>query len=202
MDLLEIAMLVLGIIVIIISCLKFTSSDNENNITYNNNIIDDKKYLERLSSASEEIISNAEDHLSKLSNEKIMAVDEFSEQILEKINRNHEEVIFLYNMLTSKEKELKEVIKDFNDVQRRAKEFIAKNQTEQEKKSNSPVNAQLSESIGNANINESDDQPISHSNEEILNLYSQGKSVLEISKQLGIGQGEVKLVIDLFKANK
>lgn len=202
MDLLEIAMLVLGIIVIIISCLKFTSSDNENNITYNNNIIDDKKYLERLSSASEEIISNAEDHLSKLSNEKIMAVDEFSEQILEKINRNHEEVIFLYNMLTSKEKELKEVIKDFNDVQRRAKEFIAKNQTEQEKKSNSPVNAQLSESIGNANINESDEQPISHSNEEILNLYSQGKSVLEISKQLGIGQGEVKLVIDLFKANK
>jgi len=36
-------------------------------------------------------------------------------------------------------------------------------------------------------------------NERILSLWEQGKTVLEISKQLGIGQGEAKLVIDLFK---
>lgn len=36
-------------------------------------------------------------------------------------------------------------------------------------------------------------------NEKILKLSEEGKSVLEISKELGLGQGEVKLVIDLFQ---
>ena len=35
-------------------------------------------------------------------------------------------------------------------------------------------------------------------NEEILKLYRQGKNVLEISRELGLGQGEVKLVIGLY----
>jgi len=34
--------------------------------------------------------------------------------------------------------------------------------------------------------------------EEILKMYKQGKSVLEISKALGMGQGEVKLIIGLY----
>ena len=37
---------------------------------------------------------------------------------------------------------------------------------------------------------------------EILKLYKQGKSVIEIAKTLGIGVGEVRLVIDLFKGTK
>ncbi|MFW5632516.1 MAG: DUF6115 domain-containing protein [Acetivibrio ethanolgignens] len=36
-------------------------------------------------------------------------------------------------------------------------------------------------------------------NEQILRLYEAGKSILEISRELGLGQGEVKLVIDLFQ---
>ena len=35
-------------------------------------------------------------------------------------------------------------------------------------------------------------------NEKIKKLHKQGKSVLEISKQLNIGQGEVKLVLALY----
>ena len=35
-------------------------------------------------------------------------------------------------------------------------------------------------------------------NQKIIELYRQNKTVLEISKQLGLGQGEVKLVIDLY----
>jgi hypothetical protein len=35
-------------------------------------------------------------------------------------------------------------------------------------------------------------------NEKIKELHKQGKSVLEISKQLNIGQGEVKLVLALY----
>ena len=37
-------------------------------------------------------------------------------------------------------------------------------------------------------------------NSEIIALYKKGISILEISKMLSIGQGEVKLVVDLYNA--
>lgn len=37
-------------------------------------------------------------------------------------------------------------------------------------------------------------------NDEIIELYKNGRSILEISKMLSIGQGEVKFVIDLHQA--
>ena len=38
-----------------------------------------------------------------------------------------------------------------------------------------------------------------NSNEEILRLHKEGKSNVAIAKELGLGVGEVKLVIDLFE---
>ena len=38
-----------------------------------------------------------------------------------------------------------------------------------------------------------------NSNERILALHKAGKSNMAIAKELGLGIGEVKLVIDLFK---
>ena len=35
-------------------------------------------------------------------------------------------------------------------------------------------------------------------NDEIIALHKSGKSIMEISKLLGMGQGEVKLIIDLY----
>ena len=42
----------------------------------------------------------------------------------------------------------------------------------------------------------------SNNNERILKLNAEGKSVVEIAKELGLGIGEVKLVIDLFRGGK
>ena len=42
------------------------------------------------------------------------------------------------------------------------------------------------------------DSITSQQKEKILQLYKQGKSVLDISKALKIGQGEVKLIIGLY----
>ena len=41
-----------------------------------------------------------------------------------------------------------------------------------------------------------------NNNEKILQLSKEGKSNVEIAKELGLGIGEVKLVIDLFKGGK
>ena len=38
-----------------------------------------------------------------------------------------------------------------------------------------------------------------NSNEAILKLHKEGKSNMAIARELGLGVGEVKLVIDLFK---
>ena len=47
-------------------------------------------------------MEKTERSLERLSNEKIMAVHEYSELVLKEINKNHDEVMFLYDMLNDK----------------------------------------------------------------------------------------------------
>lgn len=67
---------------------------------------------EMLSGEQDETIAVVKEQLERMSNEKIMAVDEFSGQILEKIKSNHQEVVFMYNMLNDKQRELKTVMEN------------------------------------------------------------------------------------------
>ena len=53
-----------------------------------------------------ELVDTSEDELNRICNEKIMAIDEFSKPVLDKIKVNHEEVVFMYNMLMEKKKEI------------------------------------------------------------------------------------------------
>lgn len=208
MNLLEIIMLIIGIVIFAISCKLISRPSYEGNIIDNSHAHDDfvvvkEKQKEDLTLVSDEVITNTEDYLSKLSNEKIMAVSEFSDQILEKINHNHEEVVFLYNMLNHKEKELKEVVKGFDLAEIKTKELLQASTKEPELKKPRRVNVQA-QAINDNNVTSVDDnsfvsQPVSINNAEILKLYAKGKSILDISRQLGIGQGEVKLIIDLYK---
>lgn len=46
--------------------------------------------------------------MEKLSNEKIMAINEYSDTVMEAIHKNHNEVMFLYGMLNDKNKEIKD----------------------------------------------------------------------------------------------
>jgi hypothetical protein len=186
---------------------------------------EDKKQLkikvdELLSDVSEEIIVRTDDALSKLSNEKIMAVSELSDQILEKIKRNHEEVIFLYNMLNDKEKELKSAVKEIDSSKKKVQDIMeskAKGDgvtAVKESKPQTPIKpptqaASIEKAVRAVPVSAASNQDIpatngigDNNNTKILSLYSQGKSVIEISKLLGLGQGEVKLVIDLFKNRK
>lgn len=232
MNSLEIALIIVGIITIIISCIIVDRSgraDNQQSSqTYSimNGITeeDKKKLMEKmselLSDISEEAVIRTDDALSKLSNEKIIAVNEFSEQILEKIKKNHEEVVFLYNMLSDKEKELKAAVKEIDSSKKKVQEIIEtkanadKAQAAKTAKTQ-PPQKQVMQDIPmdkpQKNLNVQMDAPRDitagnnpnfNNNSQILTLYSHGKSIIEISKLLGLGQGEVKLVIDLFKGKK
>ncbi|MBO7375325.1 MAG: hypothetical protein J6U09_05900, partial [Lachnospiraceae bacterium] len=51
-------------------------------------------------------MEKAERGLERISNDKIMAVNEYSDTVLNDINKNHEEAVFLYNMLNDKHDEI------------------------------------------------------------------------------------------------
>ena len=198
MDLLEIVMLIIGVAVIIISSIIVNRKPKEGDNNDDSDVQEKlalirEQYKESLTATSDELITNAEDYLSRLSNEKIMAVSEFSDQILDKINHNHEEVVFLYNMLNNKERELKEF----------AKELDNSKDVTKESKSSKRVNVQAqvidNDGISSVDKDLNQNQSFSINNKEILKLYSEGLSIMDISRQLGIGQGEVKLIIDLYK---
>lgn len=57
-------------------------------------------------------IEKSERSMERVTNEKIMAVNEYSDTVLEEINKNHKEVLFLYDMLNDKHDNLKETISD------------------------------------------------------------------------------------------
>lgn len=193
------------------------------------NIIDDR-------------LDEMEIKIEKMTSEKLMAMGEFSEDIQKRISQNHEEVMFLYNMLNDKEEVLKNTIRDIEAVKASVKKMaivndVARDMSEEQNKSIKSDTKQqtneLSKDISNISTDENVDidsvniieidktgtqaqelvktaesknvkeknerkREISNNNQMILKLYSQGKSNIEIAKQLGLGIGEVRLVIDLF----
>ena len=60
-------------------------------------IVDEK--FDKIMSASERV-------MERTSNEKIMAISEYSDTVLESMNKTHNEIMFLYSMLNDKHKEL------------------------------------------------------------------------------------------------
>lgn len=55
-------------------------------------------------------IEKTERSMERVTNEKIMAVNEYSDTVLEEINKNHKEVLFLYDMLNDKHDNLKDTV--------------------------------------------------------------------------------------------
>ncbi|MDE6364901.1 MAG: helix-turn-helix domain-containing protein [Lachnospiraceae bacterium] len=58
----------------------------------------------------------------RISNEKIMAINEYSETVLADINKSHQEVMFLYDMLNDKHNNLKETVKHVDRTAKEAEE--------------------------------------------------------------------------------
>ena len=57
-------------------------------------------------------VEKAERSLDRLTNEKIMAVSEYADTVLSDIHKNHEEVVFLYDMLNDKQTHLKNTVRE------------------------------------------------------------------------------------------
>ncbi|MCM1193450.1 MAG: DUF6115 domain-containing protein [Acetatifactor muris] len=69
-------------------------------------------------------MEKTERSLERLSNEKIMAVSEYSDTVLTEIHKNHEEAMFLYDMLNSKHDNLKNTVSAVNRTVKEVEEKL------------------------------------------------------------------------------
>ena len=222
----EITFVVVGVLLLLISCFVGNKeSKNGEGYVMPEEIMDYHKreiktYVDQImEEKSEDVIVKTDDYLSKVSNEKIMAVNDFSEQILAKIDANHKEVVFLYDMLNQKEDDIKQTVKQFDKERKQMTEVVedvikltqqiqtaAKTveTTEPEVKQERAVAEpkKLMENDEDGQLEFVETFPIDRQKKEILELHKQGMSVLDISRTLGIGQGEVQLIIGLFSPKK
>lgn len=213
----EIVILVAGILCICISFLMAGKREELSGQSVNSEpaeIWSDKEeemIRNRVSSLLEEkqfeTVEQAKDQMNHLCNDKIMAMDEFSRQILSKIDANHQEVVFMYNLLGEKENELKEMMagnltpdeeSDTAVPEEPVSELQEEPDTELEKDALDEIFKEQWGSSGSSE-EEPDREKI---NRQIKKMHEQGQSVLEISKALDMGQGEVKLVLDLYGGRK
>lgn len=286
MTALEIVLLLIGIICVAVSFIFFMRFDGPENVQSVNVSLSDKQkeaikgqissvFKEQTDELTRNVEVNTKDALEHLSNEKIKELSEYSDTVLAEINKNHTEVMFLYDMLNEKSKEVHNNIRDLNlaaeavqEAMTQQNEAISK-KTEAEAAENAvkeeqdakeskpkttkrttaskttaskaaakstavtrkrttkpksadaddvkenvsqgesiekPVSGTVQETVEKeAQVdNEKQEKPVSNENkkEAVLSLYNDGRSVVEIAKTLGIGVGEVKLVLDLFKGIK
>lgn len=187
-------------------------------------------------------VEKTERFMDRMSNEKMMAINEYSDTVMEEIHKSHTEVMFLYDMLNDKHENIKTTAAEVEKAVKMAKEIkVAKEATaaneevpraektavsvreQTEKrirealaaKGENPVEASVpaqEKPVAAAEPEKEITEPqtpevdlnfsnigMENSNEEILRLHKEGKSKVAIAKELGLGVGEVKLVIDLFE---
>lgn len=182
-------------------------------------------YMESVKNQVEELAEGTERSLEKLSNEKIMAVSEYSDTVLGQIHKNHEETVFLYDMLNSKHASLKGTVAEVERSLKEAQETIAalervtqeasavredlvpgpyvvqrENREKEPAVPAEPGNLQEDPTVQENSFSDSGENGQDGSgNEKVLELYKQGMSPMAIARKLGRGVGEVTLVIDLFR---
>lgn len=225
MTTLEIVLLVLGIAIFALSFFVFGGNSRQDleeireevkeevKLAVNEQMAEAGKQWEgTLREKAEDAVNSTERELAKVSNEKIMAVNEYSDTVLAEIDKNHKEAMFLYDMLNDKHKNivaLSEKTEEHFDKTVGDGDRIPEPAEEAEETTVSPV---LTEQVKPEEAKElPGDEPqmdISfmqdggNNNEQILKMHRQGKSNVAIAKELGLGVGEVKLVIDLFEGMK
>jgi len=237
-----------------------------------------KKIDEATEDSIERAKENTQRQMERLTNEKMMAINEYSDTVMSEIHKNHEEAVFLYDMLNNKHAQVKNTAAELNQVMKQSKQAqaAAKSAKAKEEKKTTKASAEeravaavemveaaKAEKKAKADRKASSDkknmvddkssakeeqtfEPIDskeleviippeelmetvdtedtkdvvqtdisnpgsvdimfategneeNSNDRILELHKAGKSNMAIARELGLGIGEVKLVIDLFK---
>lgn len=155
--------------------------------------------------ASSEKVERA---LEKETNEKIMAISEYSDTVMENMNKTHNEIMFLYNMLNDKHAELTGLATDLQKIAANVKsiqEGMAKKKVPEPAPvaKPEPVEEKVETKEQKIPAVKKEENPETEENHtgKILEMHKNGMPSVEIAKALGVGLGEVNLVLGLYKGD-
>ena len=159
--------------------------------------------------------------LEKVTNDKIMAISEYSDTVIESMNKTHNEIMFLYSMLNDKHTELTGMAADLQrlaaDVRSlEEKAPLTAPQAASERAAAvsaasavTPVPVETADTTERetaaAPAEQKEEMPETEETKqeglhaEILKLKKLGMTEVQIAKKLGIGIGEVRLVNGLYR---
>jgi len=184
---------------------------------------------DKLSATIDEAMDEVDRRTDKETNEKILQISEYSDTVLESVDKSHKEVTFMYSMLNEKQKDTVEMTKklaELEDTLVALDSSIAKKldllrdkeielveqmkEIEQEKsmleaekeKTVEPQQVSFTEALAEKFNDENPSANRQNDNMEILTLHDEGLSEVEIAKKLGRGLGEVKFVLGLYQEGK
>ena len=167
--------------------------------------------IEQSIGKSMEVVDRA---LDKETNEKMQAINEYSDTVLEAIHKTHNEVMFLYSMLNDKHTELTnyagnlaQLAIHLDELQENIQKTLKNSDGILKAVQEPPVQAEpadrepMAEEQPNqlAWASQEAEEAAGNHNQKILAMYKEGKDAVEIARELGLGVGEVRLVIGLFR---
>lgn len=295
MTALEIFLLFVGAACIVVSFVMPTRKERKQNTSIEPELSEFQleairsKVEEAVEQEVENVVEKTEISLDKISNTKILEMQEYANTIFSEMNRNHNETMFLYDMLNDKSKDIKSIVRDINLLKQKDGTVAGAQQAELESLSNQELrdnelieklflqaakeeeNDAMEQELASQALKETAATTVKRTarktttrtsaagtekkktttartskkteeaeptegvaetkakktttrkttttkttssrsrtkktekpdlNTQILSMYSEGKSVLEIAKELNLGVGQTKLVIDLFEGQK
>ncbi len=159
--------------------------------------------------------------LEKVTNDKIMAISEYSDTVIESMNKTHNEIMFLYSMLNDKHTELtgmaadlQRLAADVRSLEEKAPQAAPQAAPERAAAVSAasavtPVPVETADTAERETAaspaEQKEETPETEETKqeglhaEILKLKKLGMTEVQIAKKLGIGIGEVRLVNGLYR---
>ena len=197
----------------------------------------------RIDAAIEEHIEITADQvdraLEKETNEKIMAISEYSDTVVESMNKTHNEIMFLYSMLNDKHTELtgmvsnlQRIAADVRSLEDNLQEMSQRGPAAASAPAKAPETGGISPGPAGAGskiartapkeafapqrpkvqeekrempktpVQPSEPEEKGSVNEQILAMHREGLSEVEIARKLGMGIGEIRLIIGLYRGEE
>lgn len=155
--------------------------------------------------------------MERSTNEKMMAISEYSDSAMEQLKKMNHEVTFLYSMLGDKHAQLNEAMEQMDELIQTYQSLRMMPLPEQNTQpvvsettetAAAPVQIVQSEVVAEetqmpeeTQAPEEEPEPLSV-REQILERYHAGEDLTDIARNLGLGFGEVKLVVELYRGEE
>ncbi|WP_143084946.1 DUF6115 domain-containing protein [Pseudobutyrivibrio sp. OR37] len=185
---------------------------------------------DKLSATIDEAMEEIDRKTDKETTDKIMQISEYSDTVLESVDKSHKEVTFMYSMLNEKQQDTVDMTKKLSELEdtlvaldasiAKKLDLLRDREIEIEGEMAELEKAKKESEKSFVALGETVPEPISFTealaekfadetpsikpsgNMEILTLHDEGLSEVEIAKKLGRGLGEVKFVLGLYQEGR